>query len=130
MKMLHVLVGYLTVIALPYPFAFASRVPLAMHCDSDWDGYVNSTTTQNAIDGALMEHILGTIKETCQTVITHRKSHCDSALMKRVPGDIQVIEARQVELPVPDLGTITIIFAVALIALYWIGSDDPVRCNV
>ena len=130
MKMLHVLVGYLTVIALPYPFAFASRVPLAMHYDSDWDGYVNSTTTQNTIDGALMEHILGTIKETCQTVtITHRKSHGDSALMKRVPGDIQVIEARQ-EGYVPDVEAITVVIAAVLIAMYWIGSDNPVRFNV
>ena len=125
MKILHALVGYLAVIALPYPFAFAST--LAIH----YDGYVNSTVMQNTIDGALFEHILGTIVETCQTVTTtHREKNSDRSLMKRVPGNIQVIETRQVELPVPDLGTITIIFAVALIALYWIGSDDPVRCNV
>ena len=125
MKILHALVGYLAVIALPYPFAFAST--LEIH----YDGYVNSTAMQNTIDGALFEHILGTIVETCQTVTTtNREKHSDRALMKRVPGDIQLIETRQVELPVPDLGTITIIFAVALIALYWIGSDDPVRCNV
>jgi hypothetical protein len=57
------LVGYLAVIALPLnPFAFAS--PLAAIY---FDGYVTVDTTQNHIDGALMERVLG-IVETCQTV--------------------------------------------------------------
>ena len=49
--------------------------------------------------------------------------------MKRVPGDIQVIEARQ-EGYVPDVEAITVVIAAVLIAMYWIGSDNPVRFNV
>ena len=96
MKIFHALAGYLAVISPPYPFAFAS--PLAIHCDSD--GYVNPTATQNTIDRALMEHFLGTIVETCQMDTTHWKNHGDRAFMKRIPGDIQVIEARQVDVTV------------------------------
>jgi hypothetical protein len=50
MKILHALVGYLTVAALPMnPFAFAA--PLT---GIDYDGYV--ATTQNYADGDLMNH--------------------------------------------------------------------------
>ena len=114
MKILHALVGYLAVIF--HTFAFAS--PLAI----DYDGYVN--TTQNNIDGALMEHFLGTVVETCQTVTT--PNHGDSALMKRVPSDI--IEARQEELIPVALALIVIVVAIAG-GLKWIDGDDPVRCN-
>ena len=114
MKILHALVGYLAVIF--HTFAFAS--PLAI----DYDGYVN--TTQNNIDGALMEHFLDTIVETCQTVST--QNHSDSALSKRVPGDI--IEARQAEL-VPAVLTIIGIVAAITLSIVWVESDDPVRCN-
>ena len=128
MKILHALVGYLAVISLPYPFAFAS--PLAIHFDSD--GYVNPTATQNTIDRALMEHFHSTIVETCQMDTTHWKNHGDRALMKRIPGDIKVMEARQVEIVI-GLPEVAIILAVVLsvfLALSWIDSDDPVRCNV
>ena len=60
MKILHALVGYLAVAALPFsPFSFAH--PLAA---IDFDGYVN--TTQNLIDGALRNHISGEIIEARQ----------------------------------------------------------------
>ena len=130
MKIFHALVGYLAVISLPYPFAFAS--PLAIHYDSD--GYVNSTATQNTIDRALMEHFLGTIVETCQMDTTHWKKHGDTsrALMKRIPGDIQVIEARQVEITIgfPEVAIISAIILSVALAGAWISYDNPVRCNV
>ena len=133
MKMLNALVGYLAVIAsapsLPYPFAFAS--PLATH----YDGYLNSTATQNTIDlnGALTEHFIGTIVETCQTVNIQslRETHCDSALMKRVPGDIQVIEARQGEVvPVAAVVTAVVASVAVALAIIWVKLDNPVRCNL
>ena len=119
MKILHALVGYLAVTSLPFhPFTFAS--PLAI----DYDGYVN--TTQNNIDGALVEHFLGTIVETCQTVTT--PNHGDSALMKRlgVPGDI--IEARQAE-NIPYLTIISLIVTAVLLIVGNIKDDNPVRCK-
>ena len=115
MKILHALLGYLAVTALPF-HAFA--YPLAA---IDYDGYVN--TTQKHIDGALMKHVLGNIVETCQTVTA--QNHGDSALMKRVTGDI--IETRQLLIP-EDLIIITLV-ATILIAVFWIDSDDPVRGN-
>jgi hypothetical protein len=120
MKILHALVCYLAVIALPFhPFAFAS--PFAIY----YDGYVNlNTTTQNNIDSALMEHFLGTIVETCQTVTT--QNHGDNALMKRVPGDI--IETRQAGF-IPTVAGILVIVAVVVLAILWVEGDDPVRCN-
>jgi hypothetical protein len=119
MKILHALVCYLAVIALPFhPFAFAS--PFAI----DYDGYVN--TTQNNIDSALMEHFLGTIVETCQIVTT--QNHGDNALMKRVSGDI--IETRQAlaGVPITFLSIIAIV-AVVTLSIVWVEDDDPVRCN-
>ena len=117
MKILHALVGYLAVTALPFhPFAFASLAAI------NYDGYVN--TTQNHIDGALMKHVLGTIVETCQTVTT--QNHEDNALMKRVPGDI-LVEARQWEIPIATL--ISFIVSGIILSLVWIGDDDPVRGN-
>ena len=109
MKILHTLVGYLAVIALPlHPFAFAS--PLAA---IDYDGYVD--TTQNHIqvdsDGTLMKHVLGTIVETCQTVTTQNYS--------------DTIEARQ--LPAPVVGIIIVTVATVFVAVAWIGTDNPVR---
>ena len=117
MKILHALVGYLAVTALPlYPFAFAH--PLA---SIDYDGYVN--TTQNHIDGALMKHVLGSIIETCQTV--SMQNHSDTTLMKRVPGDI--IEERQLSTPAVIL-IISIVASVFLIVIY-MSDDIPVRDN-
>ena len=93
-KILHALVGYLTVTALHFhPFAFAS--PLAA-TSIDYDGYVN--TTQN---------------------------HKDSALMKRVPGDI--IEARQWE--TPAVIAVAVLIADVFLGIIWIQGDDPVRGN-
>jgi hypothetical protein len=118
MKILHALVCYLAVIALPFhPFAFAS--PFAIY----YDGYVN--TTQNNIDSALMEHFLGTIVETCQTVNVTTQNHDDNALMKRVSGDI--IETRQTP-AITVLGIVAIV-AFVTVSIAWIESDDPVRCN-
>ena len=116
MKILHALVCYLSVTALPF-LAFAS--PMA---DIDYDGYVD--TTQNHIDGTLMKHVLGTIIETCQTVTTQNYSY--SALMKRVPGDI-ILEARQSAIPV--VGFIFFVVADVIFTIVWIESDDPVRGN-
>ena len=120
MKILHALVGYLTLTALPFhPFAFAS--PLAA---IDYDGYVN--TTQNHIDDALMKQVLGTIAETCQTVTT--QNHEDNALIKRVPSDI--IEARQtLGVGIPVVGTITLIVIGIIATVVWIETDEPVRGN-
>ena len=128
MKILHALVGYLAVTALPFhPFAFASPV-------IDNDGYVTVDITQNPIDGALMKHVLGSILETCQTVTYHSglyvntttQNHSDSALMKRVPGDI--IEERQLA-AVPPVLIIIAIVAFIVLNIFWIKSDDPVRGN-
>ena len=127
MKILHVLVGYLAVTALPFhPFAFAS--PLAA-IDYDSDGYVN-TSMQIHIDGALMEHVLASIAETCQsscqTVHTQNHRDGDRAIIKRVPSDI--IEARQAELAPPVLVVIAIVAVIAL-SIVWVQGDDPVRGN-
>ena len=116
MKILHALVGYLAVTALPF-LAFASQLAAI-----DYDGYVN--TTQSHIDGALIEQVLDTIAETCQTVSTQNLKD-SGALTKRVPGDI--IEARQ--LGVPVIGLIFFLIADVTFALVWIALDDPVRGN-
>ena len=128
MKIFHALVGYLAVISLPYPFAFAS--PMEIHYDSD--GYVHSTPTQNTIDRVLMEHFHGTTVETCQMDTTHWKNHGDRALMKRIPGNIQVMEARQVEIVIglPEVAIILAIISSVALAVVWISYDNPVRCNV
>jgi hypothetical protein len=61
MKILHALVGYLTVTALPFsPFAFAH--PLA--ASIDYDGFVNSRQNQNV--GTVMKRVPGDIIETRQ----------------------------------------------------------------
>ena len=61
MKILHALVGYLAVIALPfYPYAFAS--PLAA---IDYDGYVD--TRQNHKYVTPMKHAPGDIIEARQS---------------------------------------------------------------
>ena len=111
MKVLHALVGYLAVTALPlYPFAIA--YPLAT---IDYDSYVNTTQNQ--------KHVIGNIVDTCQTVSTQNPN--DSACIKRVSGDI--IEARQYAVPIALL-VIALIGAVA-ITLVIIGNDDPVGGN-
>jgi hypothetical protein len=127
MKILQALVGYLALTALPFhPFAFAS--PLA---GIDYDGYVN--TTQYHIDSALMEHVLGSIIETCQAVTYHSgyvnttQKHSDSALAKRIPGDI--IEARQAAIIIPGVVAILAFVAIVTLTVLWIESDDPVRAN-
>ena len=123
MKILHALVGYLAVTALPFnSFAFTS--PLAAIEYDHNDGYVN-ISAQNQIDNALMKHVLGSVVETCQTVST--QYYADSALM-RVPGDI--VKARQAEEALAFAPKILIVFTiVALVSLsiVWIESDDPVR---
>ena len=119
MKILHALVGYLTITALPFgPFAFAS--PLAT---INYDGYVN--TTQNHIDGALMEHAYDTFIETCQTLTS--QNHTDNPLMKRVPGDSDIIEARQWEIPVAT--AISLVVSGIILTLVFILDDNPVRSN-
>ena len=118
MMILHALIGYLTVTALPFtPFAFAS--PLAA---IEFDGWVN--TTQNYVDGALMKHVLGNIVGTCQTVTT--QNHKDSALVKRLPGDI--IEARQAEYAIPVVVVIEIMVDVTVI-FATIADSNKVRGN-
>ena len=118
MKILHALVGYFAVTALPFHlFAFAS--PLAA---IDYDGYVN--TTQNNIDGALMKHALGNIVESCQTVTT--QNYKDSDIIKRLPGDI--IEARQVAAGVVITAVLVIEIVVnVVIILEWISDNSHVR---
>ena len=123
MKILHALVGYLAITALPFhSFAFAS--PLA---GIDYDGYLN--ITQNHIDSALMKHALGTIVETCQTVTTSTQNHKDTALMKRRGGPGDIIEARQGELAVPLAFIVTVIVAGIFLKLIWFNDDDKVRGN-
>ena len=113
MKILHALAGYLAVTTLPF-HPFASAYPLAA---IDYVGYMN--TTQNHIDGAVMEHDLDSIAETVAT-----QNHGDSALMKRVPGDI--IEARQAEI-IPEALLVFAIVGTIAVAVLWIGNDDKVR---
>ena len=117
MKILHALVGYLAITALPF-LAFSS--PLAA---TDYDGYVDT-----AQYGALMEQVLGTIAETCQTITT--QSHKDSALMKRVPASGDIIETRQLPVAVPVVGFILFVVADVVLTIVWIASDDPVRDRV
>ena len=118
MKILHALVGYLAVTALPFhPFASAS--PLAA---IDYDGYV---TTQNHTDSALMNHVLGSIEEACQAVNT--QIHGDSALIKRVSGDI--IEARQEVEIAPAVFVVIAVIASIVLSIVWVEGDDPVRGN-
>ena len=122
MKILHSLVGYLVVTALPfYPFAFAS--PLAAF---DYDGYVTAEQLENHIEIALMNRFIGNIVETCQTATT--RNYGDTAVMKRSPGDI--IDARQVEGAVgyvPEVLFIVNIVAVVTLSILWVKDDDPVR---
>ena len=129
MKILHALVGYLAVTALPFhPFAFASTLATIQ---VDYDGYVN--TTQNPIDGALMKHVLDSIVGTCQTVAYHgdyvntTQNHrdSDSSLMKRIPGD--VIEARAVPVIIPVALIIASIVVTVVLTVLWVKEDDPVR---
>ena len=121
MKILHALVGYLAVTSVPFhPFAFAS--PLAI----DYDGYVN--TTQNNVDGALMEHFLSTAVETCHSQGVTTPTHGDSTLTKRpgVPGDI--IEARQIEY-VPFFLAVVALVSAVILGIAWIEDDNDVRCK-
>ena len=110
MKILHALVGYLAIMALPFQvLALPSQLAAI-----DYDGYMN--TTQNRIDGALMKQVLGTIVETCQTITS--QNHKDSTLMKRVPGGI--IESRQlapVEAPIVALVLIDI--SAVVLSILW-----------
>ena len=110
MRILHALVGYLAVTALPF-LAFAS--PLAA---IDYDGYVNTTHNH-----ARMKQALGSIVETSE------QNQKDSALMKRAPASDDIIEARQVAIGIPVVGAITLIVIGAIATLVWIESDEPVR---
>ena len=109
MKILHALVGYLAVTALPfYPFSFA--YPLAT---IDYDGYMN--TTQNHVDGALTtKQVLGSV-ETCQTITT--QNHSD------------IIEGRQYEVPIPVVVVILALVTAVSAIVTWITEDNPVRSN-
>ena len=110
MKILIALFGYLAVTALPF-LAFAS--PLAA---MDYDGYVNSTQNH-----ALMKKGLVNIVETSA------QTHKDGALIKRVPGPGDVIEARQVEVIIPVAYTVLTMIADIGLSLWWISGDKPVR---
>jgi hypothetical protein len=121
MKILHALVGYLALTAQPFhPFAFASVLSAI-----DYDGYVNKTH----IDGAVMNHVLDTIVETCRSLaVTTTQNHTDTTVMKRVPGD--VMEARQGGgIPIIIVGPVAVAFLLAAIVLTiaWILEDDSVR---
>ena len=132
MKILHTLVGYLAVTALPFhPFAFAFPLTAIDH----YDGYVDSTTEPKHIDSALMNQLLGDVLETCQTVTSHyyvnaTQTHSDNlnaSLMQRVPGDI--IKGRFAPEVVPAvLFVIAIVLAVAL-SIIWTEEDVQVRRN-
>jgi hypothetical protein len=135
MKMLHALVGYLTVTSLPFsPFAFAT--PLA---GIYYDGYVDATQNNN-LNSALMNHAIDNLLEAyvfqnLSGCVNATQTHSDSAaaLMKRVPGEIQVIEARHGQgweaLAPPTVVVAAIVAAVAL-SIVWIEGDDPVRGNL
>ena len=119
MKILHALVGYLAITALPFQvLAFPSELAAI-----DYDGYVN--TTQNRIDGAFMKQALGTIVETCQTITS--QNHKDSPLIKRVPGDI--IESRQLAVAAPVVALVLVDVAAVVLSVLWIEDDDKVRGN-
>ena len=121
MKILHALVGYLAVTALPFQvLAFASQLAAI-----DYDGYVDTTQSHIDHDGALMKQVLGTIAETCQTVTTQKYS--DSDFMKRVPGDD--IEERQLIVIVPVTAVILLILADVVFSIVWIANDNPVSGN-
>ena len=126
MKIFHALVGYLTVTTLPFhPFAIASPLTAS---SIHYDGYVDiDHTTQNHIDDALMKQFLGTIAETCQTVTA--QNYSDIALKKDVPGNHDILEARQtpVQIAIPVVGFILFLVADAVFAVIWIKSDNPVR---
>ena len=124
MKMHHALVGYLAVTALPfYPFAFAaSPLPVA---SINYDGYAN---TKTHIDGALINQVLDSIVEACQTVTTPK--HGDSTFTKPhdVSGDI--IEARQEEPPpTPTPVLIALLITAVIVGIVWIAEDNSVRGN-
>jgi hypothetical protein len=104
MKILHALVGYFNLAV-----TLNSLVTLAvLHFHPfafasplaaiDYDGYVN--TTQN---------------------------HGDSALMKRVPGDI--VEARQAAVIVLAVAAILFLVATVILGIVWIEGDNLVRGN-
>lgn len=127
MKILHALASYLaaTLAALPFhPFAFAHPLPVATI--DYYDGYV----PVNRIDGPIMKYFLGSIvdseSETCQAV-PQNHSDSDSALMKRIPGDI-TLKARQTEVLVLAVPVISIVAEIIFSAV-WIANDDPVRGN-
>ena len=119
MKILHALVGYLAITALPFQvLAFPSELAAI-----DYDGYVN--TTQNHTDGALMKQALGTIVETCQTITS--QNHKGSPLIKRVPGDI--IESRQLLEAAPIVALVLLDVAAVVLSVLWIEDDAKVRGN-
>ena len=116
MKILHALVGYLTLTALP--FALAS--PLAA---IDYNGYVDSDTTQSHIDIALMKRALGRVVKTRQTDTA--QIHSDNALIMKPASD--TTEACQLAIPIATL----VIFAVVgiLFSIPWIEQRDKVSGN-
>lgn len=125
MKILHALVSYyLAVTALTssfHPFAFAHPLPVA--AIDYYDGYVSLAV--NHIDGTLTKHFLGSIAETCHWQAVPQ-NHSDSALIKRVPGDI--IKERQIEVLAVAVPAISVVAEIIFSAV-WIANDDPVRGN-
>ena len=53
MKILHALVGYLAVTALPFPSPFALALALPLAAISNIDGYVNTSQDHIQVDDAL-----------------------------------------------------------------------------
>ena len=98
----HSILAQLALTALPLPVVFHPRpfafaYPLAPNIDY-YDGCVDTTQSQS-----------------------------DSALIKRVPGDI--VEARQAEVLVP-IGPIIILTVVeVMLTIDYISEDNPVRGN-
>ena len=112
MKILHVLVGYLVITALPFQVLVLPSQLAAI----DYDGYVN--TTEYHIDSGLTKQAPG----------IETQNQKDSVLLKHVSGD--VIEARQAGIIIPVAFTIISIVAEVGGALWWIKKDDPaVRGN-
>ena len=125
MKILQGLVGYLAVTALPFhPFSVAAS-PLA---SINFDGYANKTNIDDALIKQVLDYV-DSIKDTCQTVTTKKRS--DGTLMNHVSGQGDIIEARQEE-PIPpppaELLVGAIIFTVIL-GILWITEENQVRGN-
>ena len=99
MKILHALVGYLAVTALPFQCFHPFASPLA--AIDYYDGYVD--TTQNHSGSAVLKYEPGDIKEARQATVP-------------------------VEL-IPEAAAVIAIVVGIYLSIYWIHEDDPVRGN-